>query len=368
MADIYVTGTLSPDATGTYTEAGTYNSQPYWTLGGFHHVWYDGYNWRLTYNGGAGSSYEYGWTGPAAGVAGSYAPDSSGALGTPTGTAGVSTSPPQEVVGMLDGRKALLRSIFFNTPIVPPRIRLFINDFTPTPDSRLGNFVEPVGVISYPVSNTTFANWSFSRPGDYCLAQCVEKTISVRHRENNQYVACTVYGWFTSSELTIKAKGDNAMFARRFETPIEIPASGGTVAVSPYFQIASNNLFTEFGEEYVAKKLCGQGFSALYLYGYTNDYTPTKSSVKADFTLTAGAGFPAVGIAVEEILGTRRVRGVVPPNAGLTLPTAGTTVYGLVVLDNSLTNVVFAQRLATPITVQGLGAYTLNTGAWAEAV
>ena len=48
--DYLVTGTLSPDATGTYAETGTYNGKPYYQ-NGIYFLFWDGLWWNIGYGG-----------------------------------------------------------------------------------------------------------------------------------------------------------------------------------------------------------------------------------------------------------------------------------------------------------------------------
>ncbi len=94
--DFIVTGTITPDATGNYFDAGVMNGQPYYSRDDLaYHIWYHFqmppglHFWEIdTVLGGTGPARWYKATGPFESAAGPYLP-----AGTATGTATVATPP-----------------------------------------------------------------------------------------------------------------------------------------------------------------------------------------------------------------------------------------------------------------------------------
>jgi len=89
--DLIVTGTLSPDATGTYSENGTYNGQPaYERADGAYWIWFlPGDFWLITI--GKGNANQGWYTSPP--ITGSYTAFGIGVTGTATVAVAPVTAP-----------------------------------------------------------------------------------------------------------------------------------------------------------------------------------------------------------------------------------------------------------------------------------
>lgn len=266
--------------------------------------------------------------------------------------------------GLLDGRHELLRHLFSNTPAYL-HLRLFIADVEPSAGTRYSALREPwIGTGGYAAKQVLLNQWTFTQPGSYTLAQCANQTVWVRHKVGSTWTACTVYGWFLSSSGTTSSYAAEAYVACRLATPVAVPATGANVTVAPYFQVAADSAWTAWGEEYLAQRFCGlQKSGSLWAGSFKNDITPDRNTVKAG--LTAGGALTAVGStgAMELVAGARVRRAVTPGTA-----TASGTVYGFYLLDHDQGEVLLAERLAEPYTVEGRGAAVNPLGLWLEAL
>lgn len=86
-ADIIVTGTLVPDATGAFNEDGDYNGEmSYKRLDSAYYIWYDDGMAQYTMSTGKGIIEGAVWVSATGLLNGSYMPDSEAAEGTATVT------------------------------------------------------------------------------------------------------------------------------------------------------------------------------------------------------------------------------------------------------------------------------------------
>jgi hypothetical protein len=112
-------------------------------------------------------------------------------------------------------------------------LRLFVNDFTPSPTSVIGSFTE-MSTQNYSLKSLTNTNWVISGPLPEALATYAEQTFTF----DGSGGATNVYGYYLTDDT-----GGALLWAERFPSaPIVVPATfGGEIKLTPTFQFATLN-------------------------------------------------------------------------------------------------------------------------------
>ncbi len=123
------------------------------------------------------------------------------------------------------GEVLLLRYMLNHTAPSDVKMRLFVNDITPSESDLLGTYTEAIDV-AYSNVTLTGVSWTVSTAAGVTTGTFAQQEFSFSS-------SASVFGYFVTDNA-----GANLLWSERFDAaPFSLPSGGGTIAVDPAIEL-----------------------------------------------------------------------------------------------------------------------------------